>query len=119
MGNLVAVSYTHLDVYKRQAYTTYGTSRANAYKILEDSLNLRDVRIYDTIEMCIRDSGHGGRLRHNRRYHQQWRKRTYGGRAGTAGPKRSAHFPDGSGCRCPSGGTGKEKSVMELSLIHI
>ena len=26
------------------------TSRANAYKILEDSLNLRDVRIYDTIE---------------------------------------------------------------------
>ena len=32
------------------AYTTYGTSRANAYRILEDSLNLRDVRIYDTIE---------------------------------------------------------------------
>lgn len=32
------------------AYTTYGTSRANAYKILEDSLNLRDVRIYDTME---------------------------------------------------------------------
>src|SRR5699024_8680347 len=31
-------------------YTTYGTSRANAYKILEDSLNLRDVRIYDTVE---------------------------------------------------------------------
>ncbi len=28
---------------------TYGTSRANAYKILEDSLNLKDVRIYDTI----------------------------------------------------------------------
>ena len=32
------------------AYATYGTRRANAYKILEDSLNLRDVRIYDTIE---------------------------------------------------------------------
>ena len=32
------------------AYTTYGTIRANAYKILEDSLNLRDVRIYDTVE---------------------------------------------------------------------
>ncbi|WP_404861478.1 SNF2-related protein [Flavonifractor plautii] len=32
------------------AYTTYGTSRANAYKLLEDSLNLRDVRIYDTVE---------------------------------------------------------------------
>ena len=32
------------------AYSTYGTERANAYKILEDSLNLRDVRIYDTVE---------------------------------------------------------------------
>ena len=29
---------------------TYGTSRANAYKILEEPLNLKDVRIYDTIE---------------------------------------------------------------------
>ena len=32
------------------AYTTYGTDRANAYRILEDTLNLRDVRIYDTVE---------------------------------------------------------------------
>ena len=32
------------------AYVTYGTDRANAYRILEDTLNLRDVRIYDTIE---------------------------------------------------------------------
>ncbi len=32
------------------AYSTYGTGRANAYKILEDSLNLRDVRVYDTVE---------------------------------------------------------------------
>ena len=32
------------------AYTTYGTDRANAYRILEESLNLRDIRIYDTIE---------------------------------------------------------------------
>ena len=31
------------------ANMTYGTERANAYKILEDTLNLRDVRIYDTI----------------------------------------------------------------------
>ncbi len=31
------------------AYVTYGTDRANAYRILEDSLNLRDVRIYDTV----------------------------------------------------------------------
>ena len=30
------------------ATMTYGTERANAYKILEDTLNLRDVRIYDT-----------------------------------------------------------------------
>ncbi len=30
------------------AYMTYGTDRANAYRILEDTLNLRDVRIYDT-----------------------------------------------------------------------
>lgn len=30
------------------AYATYGTDRANAYKIFEDTLNLRDVRIYDT-----------------------------------------------------------------------
>ena len=32
------------------AYMTYGTDRANAYRILEDTLNLRDVRIYDTRE---------------------------------------------------------------------
>ena len=32
------------------AYTTFGTSRANAYKILEDTLNLKDVRIYDAVE---------------------------------------------------------------------
>ena len=32
------------------AYTTYGTDRASAYRILEDSLNLRDIRIYDTVE---------------------------------------------------------------------
>ena len=31
-------------------FETYGTSRANAYKILEDTLNLRDVRIYDTVQ---------------------------------------------------------------------
>ena len=32
------------------AYETYGTSRANGYKILEDTLNLKDVRVYDTVE---------------------------------------------------------------------
>ena len=32
------------------ATETYGTRRANAYKILEDTLNLRDSRVYDTIE---------------------------------------------------------------------
>jgi len=30
-------------------YATYGTERANAYRILEDSLNLKDVRIYDKV----------------------------------------------------------------------
>ena len=42
--NKNAVGYNNV-----AAYVTYGTDRANAYKILEDSLNLRDVRIYDTI----------------------------------------------------------------------
>ena len=32
------------------ANNVYGTDRANAYRLLEDALNLRDVRIYDTIE---------------------------------------------------------------------
>ena len=41
--NKNAVSYSNI-----AAYMTYGTERANAYKILEDTLNLRDVRIYDT-----------------------------------------------------------------------
>ncbi len=30
--------------------STYGTQRANAYRLLEDALNLRDTKIYDTIE---------------------------------------------------------------------
>ena len=37
----------HNDV---MAYETFGTVRASAYKILEDTLNLRDVRVYDTVE---------------------------------------------------------------------
>ena len=41
--NKNAVSYSNI-----AAYMTYGTECANAYKILEDTLNLRDVRIYDT-----------------------------------------------------------------------
>ena len=32
------------------AYETFGTTRASAYKILEDTLNLRDARVYDTVE---------------------------------------------------------------------
>ena len=35
------------DRYNVKATNTYGTSRANAYKIIEDSLNLKDTRIYD------------------------------------------------------------------------
>ncbi len=41
--NKSAVSHSSI-----ASYMTYGTERANAYKILEDTLNLRDVRIYDT-----------------------------------------------------------------------
>ena len=37
-------------MYDIMSAETYGTHRANAYKILEDTLNLRDCRIYDTIE---------------------------------------------------------------------
>lgn len=33
-----------------KAYNTYGTSRINAYKIIEETLNLKDVRIFDYIE---------------------------------------------------------------------
>ena len=33
-----------------RAYNTYGTSRINAYKIIEETLNLKDVRIFDYIE---------------------------------------------------------------------
>ena len=40
-------SPSHNDV---AAYVTYGTERANAYRILEETLNLKDIRIYDTIE---------------------------------------------------------------------
>ena len=36
-----------IDKWNVKAHTTYGTSRANAYRIIEDSLNLRDVKIFD------------------------------------------------------------------------
>ena len=42
--NIEGKSY---DKYNVKATNTYGTSRANAYKIIEDSLNLKDTRIYD------------------------------------------------------------------------
>lgn len=45
ISNKNAINYNDV-----AAYTTYGTDRANAYRILEESLNLRDIRIYDTIE---------------------------------------------------------------------
>ena len=41
---------THIPYDDVAAYNTYGTDRASAYDILEDTLNLRDVRIYDTVE---------------------------------------------------------------------
>ena len=36
-----------IDKWNVKANTTYGTSRANAYRIIEDSLNLRDIKIFD------------------------------------------------------------------------
>lgn len=42
------VSEKSLDRSNIRAYNTYGTQRINAYKIIEDTLNLRDVRIFDT-----------------------------------------------------------------------
>lgn len=42
-----------------KAYTTYGTSRINAYKIIEQTLNLKDVKIFDTI---IDDEGRKQRV---------------------------------------------------------
>ena len=42
-------------VYNIAANTTYGTGRMNAYDILEDTLNLRDVRVYDTVREGDKD----------------------------------------------------------------
>ncbi|MCC8029191.1 MAG: DEAD/DEAH box helicase family protein [Lachnospiraceae bacterium] len=41
---------TRVNSHDVAAYVTYGTDRANAYRILEESLNLKDIRIYDTVE---------------------------------------------------------------------
>ena len=45
--NIEGKSYNKGNV---RAYNTYGTSRINAYKIIEETLNLKDVRIFDYIE---------------------------------------------------------------------
>lgn len=45
--NIDGKSYDRSNV---KAYSTYGTSRINAYKIIEETLNLKDVRIFDYIE---------------------------------------------------------------------
>lgn len=44
------ISGKNYDSSNVKANTTYGTKRANAYRIIEDTLNLKDVRIYDYIE---------------------------------------------------------------------
>jgi N12 class adenine-specific DNA methylase len=44
VSNKSSVGYNNV-----AAYVTYGTDQANAYRILEDTLNLRDTRIYDTV----------------------------------------------------------------------
>ncbi len=48
-GDWSITGKTKVSVYSITANTTYGTSRLNAYDILEDTLNLRDVRVYDTV----------------------------------------------------------------------
>ena len=45
--NIQGKSYDRGNV---KAYNTYGTSRINGYKIIEDTLNLKDVRIFDYVE---------------------------------------------------------------------
>lgn len=44
------VSEKSIDRSNIRSYNTYGTGRINAYKIIEDTLNLRDVRIFDTFQ---------------------------------------------------------------------
>ena len=44
------VSEKSIDRSNIRAYNTYGTGRINAYKIIEDTLNLRDVRVFDTVQ---------------------------------------------------------------------
>ena len=49
--NIEGKNYDRTNV---KAFNTYGTSRINAYKIIEDTLNLKDVKVFDTI---INDDG--------------------------------------------------------------
>ena len=44
------VSEKSLDRSNIRVFSTYGTKRVNAYKLIEDTLNLRDVRVFDTIQ---------------------------------------------------------------------
>ncbi len=48
-GDWSITGKTRVGAYSVAANTTYGTDRLNAYDILEDTLNLRDVRVYDTV----------------------------------------------------------------------
>lgn len=44
------VSEKSLDRSSIRVFNTYGTKRVNAYKLIEDTLNLRDVRVFDTVQ---------------------------------------------------------------------
>lgn len=44
------VSEKSLDRNNIRVFNTYGTKRVNAYKLIEDTLNLRDVRVFDTVQ---------------------------------------------------------------------
>ena len=58
---------TKVSIFSIAANTTYGTDRLNAYDILEDTLNLRDVRVYDT----VRERGEDGRVKERRVLNQK------------------------------------------------
>ena len=88
----------HNDV---MAYETFGTARASAYKILEDTLNLRDARVYDTVED---DSGKPKRVLN--------KKETM--LAGKSSRPSRMPLQTGSG-RTPSGGRRWSNSITSCS----
>jgi N12 class adenine-specific DNA methylase len=61
--NVEGKSYDRSNV---KAHNTYGTGRVNGYKIMEETLNLRDVRIFDYIEDAKRQETGGAQQERDR-----------------------------------------------------